>query len=179
MPLCVEVWLRSPVRFVYSPMHALDGDSAFCIGMSERRLYMSQTPSASSRSAIPAGIEKLHQADVDATLARDAEALTALWYADAVLLHPGQPAITGKSAFREFVEQSFAKSPSAKVLKYVPDLRDVQVVGGLAYEWGYFETTFRASDQEQPVTFRAKFVRVLKQQSDGSWKFTRAIWTPE
>jgi len=138
---------------------------------------MSQT-SGPSPHTIPAGIEKLHEADVAATLARDGEALTALWDSDGVLLQPGQPAIEGKTAFREFVEQSSRKSPSAKVLKYVPDIRDVQVAGGLAYEWGYFESTFRVSDQAQPVSVRAKFVRVMKQQADGTWKFTRVIWTP-
>ena len=138
---------------------------------------MSQT-SGPSPHTIPAGIEKLHEADVAATLARDGEALTALWDSDGVLLQPGQPAIEGKTAFREFVEQSSRKSPFAKVLKYVPDIRDVQVAGGLAYEWGYFESTFRVSDQAQPVSVRAKFVRVMKQQADGTWKFTRVIWTP-
>lgn len=140
---------------------------------------MSQTPSQSQHHGIPTGIEKLHQADVAATLARDVEGLTALWDSDGVLLQPGQPAIEGQAAFRNFVEQSFVKHPSTQVLQYVPDIRDVQVAGGLAYEWGYFDSTFRASDQDQPVTFRAKFVRVLKQQADGSWKFTRVIWTPE
>lgn len=140
---------------------------------------MSQTPSSSPPITIPPGIEKLHQADITATLARDVEALTALWDDDAVLLQPGAPAITGKSAFRDFVKQSYAKSPSAKVLKYVPDFRDLRVAGHVAYEWGYFDSTFKPSEQEQPVSFRAKFVRVLKQQSDGSWKFTRIIWTPE
>src|SRR5262252_2100727 len=84
---------------------------------------MSQTPSP-AHSPIPAGIEKLHQDDISATLARDLEALTALWDEDGVLLQPGAPAISGKSAFRNFFKQSFAKSPSAKVLKYVPDFRD-------------------------------------------------------
>ena len=140
---------------------------------------MSQTPNRSPHNPIPAGIEKLHQADITATLARDVEALTALWDDDAVLLQPGAPAIAGKSAFRDFVKQSYAKSPSAKVLNYVPDFRDLHVAGHVAYEWGYFDSTFKASEGEQPVSFRAKFVRVMKQQSDGSWKFTRIIWTPE
>ena len=140
---------------------------------------MSQTPSASMHNAVPAGIEKLHQVDISATLARDVEALTALWDDDGVLLQPGTPAIIGKSAFRDFLKQNYAKSPSAKILKYVPDFRDVQVAGHLAYEWGYFDSTFKPSEQQQPVSFRAKFVRVLKQQSDGSWKFTRVMWTPE
>jgi hypothetical protein len=84
---------------------------------------MSQTPSPSPHNAIATDIEKLHLADVAATLARDVEALTALWDPDAVLLQPGQPAVAGKLAFREFIKQRFAKSSSNKVLKYVPDIK--------------------------------------------------------
>ena len=90
---------------------------------------------------VPESIEKLHQADVTATLARDINGLTALWEDDAVLLQPGQAPIVGRAAFHAFVKQNFAKSPSAKVLKYTPDIRDVQVVDGVAYEWGYFDST--------------------------------------
>src|SRR5215468_9705793 len=90
-------------------------------------------------AAIPAGIEKLHKDDVTATIARDAEALTALWDDDGVLLQPGIPPIVGKSAFRDFMKQVLAKSPSVKIVKYVPDIRDVQIAGDVAYEWGYFE----------------------------------------
>jgi len=140
---------------------------------------MSQTSSSSPHDSVPAGIEKLHQADIAATLARDADALTALWDAYGVLLQPGAPPIAGKSAFQDFIKQSFAKSPNGKVLKYVPDIRDVQVAGSIAYEWGYFDSTFKPSEQAAPVSFRAKFVRVMKLQADGSWKFTRVIWTPE
>src|SRR5215467_4044554 len=123
---------------------------------------MSQTPGLSAHNSIPAGIEKLHQDDISATVARDVEALTALCDNDGVLLQPGAPAISGKSAFRDFLKQNFAKSPSAKVLKYAPDFRDLQIAGQVAYEWGFFDSTFKPSEQEQPVNFRAKFVRVLK-----------------
>ena len=61
--------------------------------------------------AIPAGIEKLHQDDITATIARDADTLTALWDDDAVLLQPGTPPIVGGAAFREFAEQTLAKAP--------------------------------------------------------------------
>ena len=139
---------------------------------------MTQTPTSGHHS-IPAGIEKLHQADVAATLARDSESLVALWDTDALLLQPGQAPLMGQVAFREFVKQNFAQAPSAKVLKYVPDIRDVQVVGPVAYEWGYFDSTFQPSDHANPVTLRASFMRVLKQQPDGTWKFTRIMWAPE
>src|SRR5215472_1239383 len=71
---------------------------------------------------IPAGIEKLHKDDVAATIARDVDALTALWDEDGVLLQPGTPPITGKAAFHDFMKQALANSPSVKVVKYVPDI---------------------------------------------------------
>ena len=130
-------------------------------------------------TAIPAGIERLHKDDITATVARDAEALTALWDADAVLLQPGTPPIIGKGAFHDFMKQALAKSPSVKVVKYVPDIRDIQVAGNVAYEWGYFGTAQKSSDQQAPESVRAKLLRVMKQQPDGSWKFTRVMWLPD
>ena len=128
---------------------------------------------------LPAGIETLHQEDVAATLTRDPDALTALWDDDGVLLQPGQSPVIGKMAFREFLRQSLAKYPSTKVLKYAPDVRDVHVSGDVAYEWGFFDSTIKSPDHEQPTNFRARFVRILRRQPDGSWRFTRVMWAPE
>ncbi len=128
---------------------------------------------------IPVGIEKLHMDDVTATVARDADALTALWDDDAVLLQPGTPPIIGKKSFHDFMAQALAKSPSVQVVKYVPEIRDVQVSGNVAYEWGYFDATQKSPDQKAPVTLRAKLLRVMKRQTDGSWKFTRVMWLPD
>lgn len=88
-------------------------------------------------TVIPAAIEKLHQDDIIATIARDADGLTALRDDDAVLVQPGSPPIVGKAAFHDFVKQGFGKSPAAKVLKYMPNIRDIQVAVSLAYEWRY------------------------------------------
>jgi ketosteroid isomerase-like protein len=100
--------------------------------------------------AIPAGIEKLHQDDITATIARDVDALTALWDDDAVLLQPGTPPIVGKAAFHDFMKEALAKSPSIKVVKYVPDIHDTQVAGNVAYEWGYFDAAQKSSEQQRP-----------------------------
>ena len=129
--------------------------------------------------AVPAGIEQLHKEDVIATIGRDADALTALWDDNAVLLQPGTRPIIGKAAFHDFMTQGLAKSPSVKVVKYVPDIRDIQVAGNVAYEWGYFDAAQRSSDKQAPQDLRAKFLRVMKRQPDGSWKFTRIMWLPD
>ena len=72
-----------------------------------------------------------------------------------------------------------AKSPTVKVLKYAPDIRDVQVAGNVAFEWGYFDVVQRSSDQQAPESLHAKLLRVMKQERDGSWKFTRVMWLPD
>lgn len=129
--------------------------------------------------AIPAGIEKLHKDDIIATLARDPNALTALLDDDVVLLQPGTPPIVGKAAFHDFMKKAVARSPSVKVVKYVPDIRDIQVAGNVAYEWGYFDAVQKNSEEQAPESLRAKFIRVMKRQPDGSWKFTRVTWFPD
>lgn len=130
-------------------------------------------------TAVPAGIERLHKDDIAATVARDADALTALLDDDAVLLQPGTPPIIGKAAFHDFMTQALAKSPSVKIVKYVPDIRDIEVAGDVAYEWGYFDATQKSSEQQAPENLRAKLLRVMKRQPNGSWKFTRVMWLPD
>src|SRR5215469_8639908 len=112
-------------------------------------------------AGIPAGIEKLHEDDLTATIARDADALTALLDDDVVLLQPGAPAIVGKAAFHDFIKKVIDKSSSVKVVKYVPDIRDIQVAGNVAYEWGYFDAVQKSSEQQAPARLRAKLLRVM------------------
>ena len=50
-----------------------------------------QTQTTDKKAQDMAGIEKLHQQDIAATLSRDPVALTDLWTDDAVRLDPGQP----------------------------------------------------------------------------------------
>jgi ketosteroid isomerase-like protein len=61
----------------------------------------------------------------------------------------------------------------------VPDIRDIQVAGDVAYEWGYFDAAQKSSDQQAPKGLLAKLLRVMKRQADGSWKFARVMWLPD
>jgi len=71
-------------------------------------------------SSIPAGIQKLHQQDIDATMSMDVGKLTDLWADDGVLLGQGDKPLVGKSAIQVSLKQNFAANPTMKVLKYVP-----------------------------------------------------------
>jgi ketosteroid isomerase-like protein len=130
-------------------------------------------------SSIHAGVQKLHQQDIDATVSMDVGKLADLWADDGVLLGQGEKPLLGKSAIQASLKQNFAANPTMKVLKYVPEVTDLQVVGGAAYEWGFFEATHQLSADSKPTTFRARFLRVMRLQPDGSWKFVRVMWNTE
>ena len=117
-------------------------------------------------SSNPAGIQKLHQQDIDATVSMDVGKLADLWADDGVLLGQGEKPLLGKSAIQASLKQNFAANPTMKVLKYVPEVTDLQVVGDAAYEWGFFEATLQLLANSKPTSFRARFLRVMRLQSN-------------
>src|SRR5438128_2770516 len=121
-----------------------------------------------------AGIEKLRQQDIAATLSRDPVALTDLWTDDAVRLSPGQPAKVGKQAIRESNER-WAARPGLKVLSYVPEARDLTMLDGWAVEWGNFTGSYVESAGGEVKQIRGNRLIVLKRLPDGSWKYFRGM----
>lgn len=129
-----------------------------------------------SRAADMAGIDDLHRKDLAATLARDPKQLEELWTEDAVRLEPGSTAEVGLATIHANDMKEIAAHPGARVLSYLPDIRDVQIVGDCAYEWDNFVASFQESADAKVQTFHAKALRVLRKQPDGSWKFARVSW---
>ena len=121
------------------------------------------------------GIERLHQQDVNATLARDPQALADLFADDAVLLEPGAPAVLGKQAIVAENKKDALEHPNTKIVSYKPEIKDLQVVNGWAFEWDTFEASYKQSEKAEVKSFRAKALRILQKQPDGSWKFARVM----
>jgi ketosteroid isomerase-like protein len=118
-----------------------------------------------------AAIEKLHQEDIAATLTQDPSALTSLWSADAVNLQfPDRP-VVGIKAMGEAYQKFRTQYPDFKVLKYAPHFEDIQIADGWAIEVMSGESTYKISAKDNPVTVQGTGMRVLKRQTDGSWKF--------
>ena len=124
-----------------------------------------------------AAIEKLHQKNVEVTLSQDPKGLLDLWTEDGVLLEPGSQPVIGKQAIQAFYEKGHAQNPSFKVLSYAPAFKDIQVADGWAYEWGETDAKFTMSAEGPPVSLHIKGIRVLRRQSDGSWKMALTIWS--
>src|SRR5213082_3033174 len=125
------------------------------------------SPARDDRNAI----EQLHQLDVDATLSDKADELAKLWDSDAVRIQPGRAAEVGKSVIYANDKRWEASADRAKTLCYKSEIKDVQIVGDWAFEWGYFSY----NDSSNPKPRRDQVLRVMKRQTDGSWKFARVI----
>jgi uncharacterized protein (TIGR02246 family) len=118
-----------------------------------------------------AGINMLHQDDIAATLNQNPDQLAALWTNDGVLLSQGNAPVIGRETIRDGASHSVGK-----VVHYTPRIQDVSVSGDSAVEWGYFDLTFQDPNQQQTGEFHGRFLRVMKKQQDGTWKFARVMW---
>lgn len=116
-------------------------------------------------------IERLHRQDVEATLSGKADDFAKLWDNEAVRLQPGNPAEIGQTVIYADDKREEANSNAGRTLCYQPEIRDLQIAGDWAFEWGYF--SYKESANAKPG--RGKVLRVLKRQPDGSWRFTHVM----
>jgi len=131
----------------------------------------SRASKSPSEEADRIAIERLHQQDVEATLSDKADELARLWDNEAVRIQPGRPAEIGKAEIYVNDKRWESKADRAKTLCYKSEIKDVQIAGGWAFEWGYLSY----KDSSNPKPMRGKVLRVMKRQPDGSWKFARVI----
>jgi ketosteroid isomerase-like protein len=113
--------------------------------------------------------------DIAATLTDDADELAKLWDEGAVRLQSGSPPEIGKSTIYANDKRWQANLHGGRTLSYKPEIKDLQIVNDWAFEWGTFEVRFRESEHGNEKVLHGKILRVLKKQSDGSWKFARVM----
>jgi uncharacterized protein (TIGR02246 family) len=140
------------------------------IGYFARKASIGTPHRADAHAADLAAIEKLHRADIEVTMTQDPSSMASLFSDDAVNLMFPSPAV-GTKAMREAFEKFRADYPDFRVLKYAPNVKDVQIADEWAIEMMYGESTYKLSAKDNPVSVQIKALRVLKRQSDGSWKF--------
>jgi uncharacterized protein (TIGR02246 family) len=145
--------------------------AGFGVGYSARSAGIGTPKKTDTHAADLAAIEKLHQEDIEVTLSQDPKGLVDIFTEDAVRLMPGEPPVVGKEAIRADNEKNRAEYPGFQVLRYAPEYKDIQIADGSACEWGEFEAQYKLSPEGPPVSMRMKALRVLRRQSDGSWKF--------
>ena len=149
--------------------------TGIAVGFGGRSIRVLATPQSGTRAANLAAIEKPHQEDIQVTLSQDEKGLIDVWTNDAVRFNPPNPPAVGKQAIRAENEKFHAQYPGFKVLSYTPKFSDIQIKDGLACEGLESEANFKMSADSPPTIWHAQGFRVLKRQSDGSWKFAVLI----
>ncbi len=122
-----------------------------------------------------AAIRNLETEVVAAENAGDLDALMAGIAGNAIWLPPNEPALTGKVAIREWMQNSFDQFD----LEITTATAEVEVAGDWAFARGTYEFTVtpKAGGGGQQET--GKYIWILQRQADGSWKFARAIWNSD
>jgi uncharacterized protein (TIGR02246 family) len=119
-----------------------------------------------------AAIQKLHKADVEATLSQDPSALTKLWSDDGVNLGFGAVPVVGLKDMGEAYTKFRLQYPQFKVLKYAPVVKQVQIADGWAIEIVATDASYQMTPKDPPTAMPdGTSMRLLKRQPDGSWKF--------
>lgn len=122
-----------------------------------------------------AAIRKTDAAWLAAAQARDLEHILPFWSDDAVIFPPGEPAVTGKAAIRQYVAGAFA-SPGFSIT-WQTDKIEVSGSGDLAYTTGTDDITFNNAEGK-PIVAHNRGIAVWKKQADGSWKCVVDMMSP-
>ena len=123
-----------------------------------------------------ARIEELHRTDIAASKAQDFDALKTLWTEDAVKLAPDERGTIGREAIVADMDKYREAQVNLEILEYRHDWQEIRLMGDWAFEWGYFYGRARDRTTGEEFEERNKLLRILRKQSDGSWKVARVMW---
>jgi uncharacterized protein (TIGR02246 family) len=130
------------------------------------------------KSAARKAIERLHRRDMRASAAGDFAALRALVDDNAVMLPPGGAPQRGAKDFDAAFERMNTSPRTHEVIEYRLEFEEVKIFGNYAVEWGAIRGATREIATGRVNQSEYHVMRVLRRQSNGSWKIYRSIWAP-
>jgi uncharacterized protein (TIGR02246 family) len=106
--------------------------------------------------------------------AGDADGVAAAYAADAALLAPNLPPQKGHDAIKAF----WGGFLDAYTVRFEVVSDTIEGRGDLAYNRGHYRFTAVPKAKGVPgVADEGKFIEILKQQPDGSWKYVVDMWS--
>jgi ketosteroid isomerase-like protein len=124
---------------------------------------------ATRRAAVEAATAAFHQA----LRTNDADALFEYVADDVLMMPPGEPAVRGKGAMREWYAGFLSHYHTTSLTLSDPE---VLVGDGWAAELGSYEWGLEPAAGGELVLDRANYMQLWKSQPDGQWRFEREIW---
>jgi uncharacterized protein (TIGR02246 family) len=106
--------------------------------------------------------------------AGNATAVAALYAEDAVLSAPGEPAIQGKAAIREYFVKRVAEFSVAGLTVTDAPIGDVGASGDLAFQW----ETYRVTDKSGALVDAGKLLTLFQRKS-GNWMIIGDTWNSD
>jgi ketosteroid isomerase-like protein len=103
----------------------------------------------------------------------DVERILAFWSDDAIVVPPGQPAVRGKRAIREYVQGALAM-PGFQI-RFQPASASVSADGTLGYTTGENSVTFPGADGRL-VTVVGRYATIWRREPTGEWRCVVDIW---
>lgn len=121
-------------------------------------------------------INKLHDKDIEASLALDEATLESLWTDDVVTMHPGSPPVVGRDANVARLKAGIEQMKDQEIMAYNEQFQEVRILGDWAYEWGSITGRTRPFSGGKEASYHFNVMRILQRQPDGSWKIARSIY---
>lgn len=107
--------------------------------------------------------------------AGDADGCVSYWDEDGTILPPGEPAVQGKKALRNWYQNVFDQVTLNNDLRY----GDIEVYGDWSFATGTYSGTTTLRGSGDVIEDSGKFLEIHKRQPDGSWKFYRHMWSSD
>jgi ketosteroid isomerase-like protein len=104
---------------------------------------------------------------------RDVERILAFWTEDATIFPPNAPAISGKTAIREYVKKSLA-IPGFQI-RWRPASAAIGADGTMGYTTGENAVTVPGPDGKL-ITIAGRYATVWRRDQSGDWKCVIDIW---
>jgi len=106
-------------------------------------------------------------------LAGDADRWIAQWAENGVQMPPNMPPRVGRETIYTAVSGFLS---NFTYTEFVIENEDVEVNGDLAFARGTYAAAFVAKAGGEPTQIEGKYMTILRQQADGSWKLYRDIF---
>jgi len=120
-----------------------------------------------------AALVRLDKAWAQAAAAKDLEKVLSFWADDARVIPPGQPAVIGKEALRQYVSGAFAVPGFA--IQWETSEFVVSAKADVAYGIGTNSVSVNGPDGKS-ITEHGHSVTVWRKDPSGAWKCVVDIW---
>jgi uncharacterized protein (TIGR02246 family) len=131
------------------------------------------TPEETDVDAVTEAVNAVWDEYEASILAGDPDRWIELWVEDGVQLPPGNPPVVGKEAIYERISSDL---DAFEYSEFVINNEDVEVNGDLAFARGNYVVTFAPKSGGDSMSVDGKYMTIMHQQPDGTWKIFRDIF---